>query len=195
MSSDPHYERLRAAYEAGEPALTIELGKLYLARDPEDFGALMWYGMALEDVARYAEARATYDRALAIAEFSARVLVQRQLGHLHENRSEVAEAEAWYLKAIEGAPDAAQGYVYLGGLLAKNGRLEDAERVLRRGVSCTEGPVEEAWFNLGLVLRARERYLDALECFRTAVGLDAVYEAALDALHDVEQVLFHFPEA
>ena len=30
MSSDPHYERLRAAYEAGEPALTIELGKLYL---------------------------------------------------------------------------------------------------------------------------------------------------------------------
>ena len=50
------YERLRAAADAGEPALTIELGKLYLARHPEDFSALMRYGMALEHVARYAEA-------------------------------------------------------------------------------------------------------------------------------------------
>ena len=54
---------MRGAPSGG--ALTVELSKLYLARDPDEFSALMRYGMALQAVARLGEARAASERALA----------------------------------------------------------------------------------------------------------------------------------
>ena len=195
MDREEKYERLRTASAAEQPATTIELSKVYLARHPDDFGALMHYGMALQSIARYAEAMTAYERALACASADAQVLVYRQIGLLEQDRAETTSAEAAFMRAIAARPGDAAGYIYLGALLAKAGRLEEAERAHRTAIACTDGPRDEAYLNLGLVLRGRERYLDALECFRAAVALDPEYAEAQEALEDVEQVLFYFPEA
>jgi hypothetical protein len=65
----------------------------------------------------------------------------------------------------------------------------------RRAITCREGCVGEAYWNLGLVVRAREQYLEALERFRAALAVDPDYTAAQEALVDVEQGLFNFPDA
>ena len=44
---------------------------------------------------------------------------------------------------------------------------------------------DEAFFNLGLLLRAERRYRDALTCFERAIELDPKYSDALEARADV----------
>ena len=71
-------------------------------------------------------------------------------------------------------------------MLAKQGRLHDAEDTHRKAVACTRGCIDEAYLNLGLILRARERFAEAAECFREALRRDPDYRAARRALRDVE---------
>jgi tetratricopeptide (TPR) repeat protein len=49
--------------------------------------------------------------------------------------------------------------------------------------------IDEAYHNLGLVLRGQDRLVEAAECFRKAIELCADYPEAIEALQDVESVL------
>lgn len=195
MRRKERFERLRLASDEEYPALTVELAKLYLAEFPEDAWALIYYGMALQDLARYPEARSSFERALTLMGPEEHERLYRQFGLLAQDESQISEAEQWFHRAIDARPSDATAYIYLGAMLAKKGRLEEAEACHRHATTCPEGCVDEAYLNLGYVLRARENYLDALECFREALRRDPLYEAAQEALTDMEQVLFRFPEA
>ena len=59
----------------------------------------------------------------------------------------------------------------------------------RNATRCTKGAVDEAYFNLGLVLRAQERYQEALACFEKAIELTPDYEEAIDAQRDAKKVI------
>jgi tetratricopeptide (TPR) repeat protein len=155
----------------------------------------MFFGMALQDVARYTEARSAYDRALALLPVEDHQRIYQQLGVLEQDQSNLAIAESWYRRAIEAAPDDATGYIYLGAMLAKNGRLDEAEAVHRQTTACANGCIDEADLNLGYVLRAKGLYLDALHCFREALARDPLDPASQAAMEDMDQVLFQFPEA
>ena len=186
--------QLLDAEHAAQPALAIELARRYLARWPEDRPALMAYGNALTSLARYAEARAVFDRALSLAaDDMGRGLTCNYLGHLARARFEVHEAEQWYRKAAALRPFDAGPRIFLGALLAKAGRLEEATAAHEEATRCPEGALEEAWLNLGLVRRARGDYVGALECFRRTLEIDPTDVEAQDALVDLEQVLFAFP--
>ena len=52
-------------------------------------------------------------------------------------------------------------------------------------------PCDEAYLNLGLVLRAQERYPEALECFERALKLTPDYSQALTAKNDLEKALVY----
>jgi tetratricopeptide (TPR) repeat protein len=189
------FERLRLASDDGYPALTVELARLYLADYPDDQWGLIYYARALQDLARYEEARSALDRALGLMPAEDHDRVYRQFGSLAQDQSKITEAENWYRKAIEARPNDATAYIYLGAMLAKNGRLQEAEAWHRLATGCPDGCIDEAYLNLGYVLRARENYLGALECFREAIRRDPLYEVAHEALADMEQVLFRFPES
>ncbi len=195
MGQRSQYEQILAAVDEGHPALVIELAKRYLDQFPETPWILLQYGSALQDVARYDEARAAYDRALAVMPTDEHARVFRQLGSWAQAQGQVPEAEEWYGRAIQALPDDATGYIYLGAMLAKAGRLQEAEAIHRRATGCTEGCIDEAYLNLGFVLRAQERYLEALEAFREAAARDPLDADVQLALEDMEQVLFRFPEA
>ncbi len=112
-------------------------------------------------------------------------LLYTALGQVFRGSGDDSQAEAWFRRAIDAAPDDAQGYIYLGGLLASRGRLDEAEEVHRRGTGCSKGCVDEAFLNLGLVLRAQGRLGEAAECLAEAIRRDPEYRDAKIAMRDV----------
>jgi tetratricopeptide (TPR) repeat protein len=187
------FEQLMAAFEAGHPALSIELGKLVLAEEPDLVPALMIYGSALASVARHDEALAVFEHVLQVAPPESYRRIYQEIGHIHRARGEPREAEVAYRRASAYAPLDASPYIYLGGMLAGLGRLSEAEELHRSATRCVEGCIDEAWLNLGFVLRAQGRYFEALECFRRVLALEADDATAAAAVVDLEQVLFEFP--
>ena len=188
-------QQLMDAFERDLPALTIELGRLYLAEFPDESFALTMIGQAYSSVARYEDARSSYEQALAICAPERRARVLSLLGDLHQAQADIAAAELAYRRASEESPDDASAFIYLGAMLAKLGRLAEGESVLRRATSCAEGCLDEAYLNLGFVLRAQGEYLKALDMFREALSIDPMDQDTQDAILDMESVLFQFPEA
>ncbi|HEU0039702.1 MAG TPA: tetratricopeptide repeat protein, partial [Verrucomicrobiae bacterium] len=59
----------------------------------------------------------------------------------------------------------------------------------RSALKCSEGCIEEAYFNLGGVLLAHRRYEEAIECYRKALNIDPKYGIAKKRLRDAELAL------
>jgi tetratricopeptide (TPR) repeat protein len=113
----------------------------------------------------------------------------RNLGHLCQDQGRYDEAEEWYRKAVELKPEGAGRRIFLGALLAQKGDLSGAEACHRKATQCVGGCVDEAYLNLGLVLRAQERYEEALECFNKALEITSDYEEAMVGKSDMEKVI------
>ena len=129
-------------------------------------------GRGLIDLARYAEAEDALKQAIAMCPPDKLWIPLTDMGHLHRARGEYKAAAAWYRRAIDKMPDEASGHIYLGGVLAKSGRLREAETAHRAAIRCTQGRRDEAYLNLGMVLRAEGRNDEAATCFEEALRLD-----------------------
>lgn len=183
------FDRLRRLSNGPFPASTIRHGRRYLIDDPENGVAWIYVVQALVEMARYEEAEQAFAKAIERFPIEKRNIPLGQMGHLFSKAGDYDQAAEWYRKAIDSRPGKASNYIYLGGLLAKQGRHHEAEEVLRRGTECAEGCIDEAYLNLGLVLRARERFEEAAEAFRQAIRLDPNYKDAREAIRDVERCL------
>ncbi len=186
---DARWDRLRSADGANLPALTAARARRLLDDFPE-FGQV-WkiLGSALIDLARYEDAEAALLRAIAFCPLNRLWVPRSEMGRLRALRGDYDGAEFWFRQAIEAAPERAEPRVDLGGLLARSGRLAEAEAVLYAAVWCREGCQDEAWLNLGLVLRALDRLDQAVESFETALKLNPKHRGARRALRDVRQTL------
>ena len=106
-------------------------------------------------------------------------------GRYHNALGELRLAERWYRKAAAKEPAA---LVFVGAVLARQGRLAEAKRCHQRAARAPDSDWiarDEAYFNRGLLLRAERRYRAALRCLDRAVELDPKYAAALEARTDV----------
>jgi tetratricopeptide (TPR) repeat protein len=111
------------------------------------------------------------------------------MGYLFERSGNLTEAAAWYGKAIKAATHVATYHISMGWLLARQGRLHDAERCFRIASDCEEGSVEDALFSLGLMLRSQDHFTEAAECFRKVLLTDPEHRPARRALRDVQKCL------
>ena len=171
------------------PALHIELLKDFVRDFPEQAPAWRSLAVALADLSRFEEAQRAFQQAFRLAAPDNLFWVFCDLGTMFRHMGDVSTAEHWYQKAIDHRPDDAQGYILLGAMLARIGRLDEAERLHRRATTCKAGCIDEAYLNLGFVLRARERYADALDCFNRALAIDPQYKTARLARRDVQRAL------
>ncbi len=146
-------------------------------------------GRAFTDLSRFAEAEAALLRARELAVPKTMLFVYCDLGYMFRCKGDHALAEEWYRRAIDHSPDDTEGYIFLGGLLARSGRLAEAEVLHRRAITCTAGSIDEAYLNLGLVLRAQEQYAEALAAFQSAMKLDPHDVAARRGKRDVLRAL------
>ena len=112
------------------------------------------------------------------------------LGNLHRERGDCEGAEVGYRKALERNPDHGSLHAMLGALLATKGDYTAAEQCHRAAIRCSKEDVkDEAYLNLGLVLRAQERYAEARASFSEAIALTPDYPEAIAALHDVQRAM------
>ena len=188
--SEKRLERLQELNAAAEsPALELELCKRYIQDFPDDAFAWWRAGWVFAKFSRFVEAEHAFRRSLQITPKERHFHISAAMGRMFQDKGDDGPAEQWYRKSIEQNPKDAHGYIYLGALLARRGRLDEAERTHRHGTECKTGCIDEAWYNLGLVLRAQERYEEAESCFEKALSIDPNYRPAKAALRDVRQVL------
>ena len=195
QSQKSRWSRLHKIWTGGQTAATVLLGRRFLEDFP-DFGPV-WtiVGDALLSLARYDEAEQAFTRAIDESDGGTRRIAFVNMGHLFEKKRDYGKAAQWYKRAIQCAPEHANAYIYLGGLLAIQGHIVEAEQTHRNGILCSKGYVCEAHFNLGLVLRAQYRYEEAAKYFRKAMHLEPDYEEAKLALKDVKLCLKLSPKS
>lgn len=183
------FRRLRAASNADLPALTVARAGAFLADFPDYGPAWLALGVALTEMTRHDEALEALESALRFCPPEMLRVPLSQFGHHYHFRGDYEHAAAWYQRAIDADPDHASGYIFLGAVLALQGRLGEAEGAHRAATDCPRGCIDEAYLNLGLVLRAQERLVEAGECFARAIELDPDYKAAKRALRDVRAAI------
>ncbi|QEL14570.1 tetratricopeptide repeat protein [Limnoglobus roseus] len=181
-------EAIRLAMHKDQAATTVALASRWLQTHPDDLTVIYDYAEMLYHMARYDEAIRVYRD--AIDRFpTKRWALYNQMGHLHRYRGELAISEQWYQKAIAEDTDEAASFIFQGAVQARQGKLQQAEETHRRATQCPEGCIDEAYLNLGLVLRGQGRLSEAAASFRKALELCPKYPDALEALQDVESAL------
>src|SRR5206468_3376072 len=125
-------------------------------------------------------------RADRLAPVKVRGRICVQWGHFYSESCDLRRAKKWYRRAVEHKADT-PSLIFLGAVLAKQGRFAEAKRCHRRAAHLATCPPDEAYYNLGLILRAERRYSEALRCFERAIKIDLKYTFAREARKDVQK--------
>ncbi len=129
-------------------------------------------GMVAFGQRRFDQALEAFREALRLRPQFAAVLIN--LGNLHHVRRRTHEAAAALRAAVLIEPDNPIALTNLGQVLSEMDDslvLEEAEALCRRALAIAPR-LPQAFESLGNVLRARERYEEALSCFKSAAKLD-----------------------
>ena len=187
-SQNARYRQLFAAWNDLLPALAVLRAQQFLAEFHEHGPAWIILGIVLTDLARYEEAEQALKQAIRLCPKKPE-LAFNNMGHLYRERGDYVQAAKWYRKAIAADPHDATSYIFFGAILAKQGRLHESEETHRTATKCPKGCIDEAFLNLGLVLRSQERFEEAAKCFREAIRLTPDYRDARQALRDTTRCL------
>jgi tetratricopeptide (TPR) repeat protein len=184
------WQRLMMAWSREDIACRHEIALQYTAAYPENIAGWIALADARTELAQYADALAALRCARRLAKSSPRhqAFVWMSFGHLYRARSELSLAIRYYRRAV-GSQPTTSALIFLGAALAQRGDLAEAKRCHRRAARlATENP-DEAFFNLGLILRAERRYDEAIAYFDEALKHDPGYAAARKARTDCVQAL------
>jgi len=145
---------------------SLQLAERALRLDPSNLFALNARGEVLIRMQRYSEA----ENSIAIARKrhpDERLFID-QLGLLRFRQGDYAGAEKAFRESIETTPDAVHAYANLSGSLIRQGREDEALRVLQQGLEVR--PNGQLYSNLGTALFSRGDYLGAAKAFEHAVS-------------------------
>ncbi|WP_028580491.1 tetratricopeptide repeat protein [Desulfogranum japonicum] len=162
--------------------------KLYTAKYPNDVFGWIALADALSKIAKYDEARDALEKANLLSSKDHLHIVYHQIGHLYKEKGDHPLAERWYRKAVE-AKETTRNLIFLGACLAKQGKFTEAKKYHRKAIEVASDIPEEAYYNLGLIFNAEERFADAYKCFNKALDLDPEYTVAKDARADALKAL------
>ncbi len=183
------FRELQAVVNQGLNACIIELAQDYLRDFPKHGVVWLDYGNALVDFARYKEARVAFLKAIKYIKPEHLNFPYSYMGHLYENQGDYRRAAEWHEKASKANPETSDHLIFLGAALSKIGKLSEAERCFRKAIKCKKGMIDEAYYNLGVILEGRGKYKEALACFENALKIDPKYKLAKQAIKDMRRVL------
>jgi tetratricopeptide (TPR) repeat protein len=101
--SPKRFRQLQRASNRHRCHLAVALGQRYCRRYSQHAPAWLFYGRALTEAARYAEAREAMDHALELAPPERRATILAQRGHTEALAGDYASAEVWYRQAFDAA--------------------------------------------------------------------------------------------
>jgi tetratricopeptide (TPR) repeat protein len=172
------------------PASQIEAAREFTRGYPDRSEGWMVLADALVTLGRHREATSALERAERLAGPTRRREMFEQWGHLNLAKGDLRRAESWYRKALKTKPST-RGHVFVGVTLARQGLLAKAEVQQRQAIRLAthNEPVEEAHYNLALLLRSGGKYDQARQHLQMALSMDSKYQLARLALRDIENVL------
>jgi len=189
LSQLQHLKVLRSKTNDDMTCSRLVLAREYIKKYKGAKSAYIDYAEALMQLARYKEAEKALEKAISVCPKDKLFVPYAQMGHLNNFRGDYLNAAKWFTKCNKKLPNDATGYIYKGSALAKCGKLKNAENAHRKAIQCSEGCIDEAYLDLGYVLRAQEKYTEALSCFTKALEIDPKYKEAKRAIKDVEKAI------
>src|SRR5689334_17561289 len=126
-SQQDAYQKMDAAWDAGENAYALELSRELLQQFPDFAMARLLQGGILCQLARYDEAERVIHDAIQGIPLEQLHIGYCRLGQMFDRRGDFENAVKWYRKAATDAPDKSHYHIFLGGMLAKKGDLAGAE--------------------------------------------------------------------
>jgi tetratricopeptide (TPR) repeat protein len=182
---------IRAADEKDQIAYVRYLCERYLMNHPDHVPTLIVYARNLISLAQYDAAEVALNRAQLKAPKERMHLVLAQRGHLLEAKGDFVGAERLFMEAHRLDPNDATYLIYAGSAAFRRGDIDRAQKLASQATDCTDGCVDEAWFNLGGYLLSDQRYDDAADCYRKALEMDPDYQLARQRLEDVVLIVAH----
>ena len=153
------------AYDRNQFAATAELLSPYLRHRREHGYAWFIYGDALRAMGLVHEAERALLQAHDLCPNQRWPLVR--LGMLKEQQGHRESAEHDFALAAKDKDVARAGWFWVirGTNLAAIGQFARAEACQRKALRCADADAGEAYLNLGYVLRAQGRYIEAVDAF------------------------------
>jgi tetratricopeptide (TPR) repeat protein len=182
-------ERAKEYYADNQYASVVELLNPLLDDGCRRGFAWFMLGDSLRVLGRCSEAQFALMQSLSLAPDHKKCRVHVLLALLAGSVGQLAEAENWHQCATRSqeAQEEAFFWVFRGGNLARLERFEEAAECHRRATQL-RGAVDEAWLNLGFVLRAQRKYDEALHAFRQALEITPDYPEALQAIAELAEI-------
>jgi tetratricopeptide (TPR) repeat protein len=183
------FNQIRFADDRGQTAVVVELCKKHLRKFPKHGPGWLYYGMAQIDLCQYLEAEKAIRQAIVFCPKQKLQIVYLRMGHLFNLKGDFKQAAVWYRKAVSQKPQDATYHVFLADNAFKHGLLKQAETYFRRALKCSEGSLEEVYYNLGGILIGKRKYTEAIECYEEALKIDPKYKIAKKRLDDAKLAL------
>ena len=108
---------------------------------------------------------------------------------IHKDQGNLKRAQGWIEEAIGHAEGEGSYWVTYGEILAKRGKVKQARNAHLAAIEAATSDVDEAYFNLALLLRGERRYKEALVEVNQALKIDPDYAEAHVLRQDLEAVL------
>jgi tetratricopeptide (TPR) repeat protein len=167
---------------------TAELLSAYIRQRPAH--AFGWYilGDAQRILGVTFEAERALCKGLELAPKKNRWIIEVSLATLYADSGSHERADAQFASALKDPDCASRGWVWIlrGANLAKDNQLKAAEKCQRRATEMSGDDRNEAYLNLGMVLRAQGRYSDAAAAFRQALAITPKYGEAVRELASLQ---------
>ena len=190
-----HSKHWRQMLEAmrPNPATSHELVRAYTRRYPERSGGWVVFADVLAGFARYDEAIKALRKGQRVAKsenwreppddhFAV------QWGLLYQQKKDFSRAESSFRRAVALRPSA-KNLTHLAEVLVIEGQFAEAEGHLQRAIRIRSEDLSIAYYQLGLIARARRQYADALKNFETAIRYSPQYPFARVARRDVREAM------
>lgn len=187
------YKQITAAADRDRHVTVIELCRQSMDPATADYRFWSLYSLALFSVGRLTESLRATEKAITTcrrsrdSEFLPWLICRK--GHIFRERGEYDAAIRWYLKASKLDCEEATFLIFAGLLQFRLGATDKAIKTLSAATKCTEGSIDEAYYNLGVVYLARADYEAASLSFEEALMLDPKYGEARRALTDIRSAL------
>ncbi|BBO91974.1 tetratricopeptide repeat protein [Desulfosarcina ovata] len=180
------------AWSELKSAYGIEIARRYLSEFPNDGVAMVYLGMMYAEIHRYNESTSILKKAIRNLPNSGYEIAKAYsaLGYLYQEKGNFRTAERWYRKALNEEPKNPFHHQHVGEILNIQGDFDSAEKYFR---SVTDMPTsrlnDQAYLELGRVLKSKEMYSEALDCFKKALTYGADQECIDEEIFDVKEAI------
>jgi superkiller protein 3 len=187
--SKENWGQICLAHDRGQTAVVVELCKKNIREFPNDGFIWVWYGMAQTRLFRYTAAEKAVRRAIKFCPKKGLPVAYVQMGEIYKGKGDFKKAAFWYRKALKQKPQDATYYIYLGDNAFKYGLFKQAKNYFRSALRCSEGCLDEAYFNLGGILLGERNYSEAVKCYEHALKIDPKNKTTKERLDDAKLAL------